>query len=183
MLLCVCVCVCACTRVCVWFQGCGMYENILYLLITPPTGEIPPLRLVDGPTENAGRVEVSFRGEWGTVCDDFWDSREDEVVCRQLGYSGTYGRIRGIASGTGRIWLDNLKCNGDEEALVFCPHNGFAVHNCFHGEDVAVNCSGRCKSQRTLIFIPIAVFFIHGPLMPMCVHVYVRMNIHTVKMA
>jgi len=124
----------------------NMYIHVVIFIfsITPPTGEIPRLRLVDGPTENAGRVEVLFRGEWGTVCDDDFDDKDAQVVCRQLGYSGTNGHLR-LGRGTGNIWLDNLKCNGDEEALVFCPHNGFAVHNCFHGEDIAVNCSGSCE--------------------------------------
>lgn len=100
---------------------------------------------------NTGRLEVFFRGEWGTVCDDDWDLKDAAVVCRQLGYSGT-NEIPTLSPGSGKIWFDNMHCNGDEEALIFCPHNGFAVHNCLHGEDVAVNCSGSCKCQRIVAF-------------------------------
>ena len=47
------------------------------------------LRLVDGPTAFAGRLEICFDNVWGTVCDRFrsWSGNVNPaVVCRQLGY-------------------------------------------------------------------------------------------------
>lgn len=45
------------------------------------------VRLVGGPTNSSGRVEVCFDGQWGTLCGDRNSSSTANVICTQLGFA------------------------------------------------------------------------------------------------
>ena len=52
------------------------------------------MRLVNSTSSDAeaGRVEILWEGEWGTVCTDSFGMREANVVCRQLGFGSATRR-------------------------------------------------------------------------------------------
>ena len=43
----------------------------------------------------------------------------------------------------GRIFLDEVDCNGTELQLTDCTHNGAGVHDCDHTGDAGVVCKGK----------------------------------------
>ncbi|KFQ65629.1 Deleted in malignant brain tumors 1 protein, partial [Pelecanus crispus] len=100
------------------------------------------VRLVNYGSRCAGRVEVFHNTQWGTVCDDNWDLRDAEVVCRQLNCgralsapgAGQFGR------GDGIIWMDETNCTGSESTLSACQARPWGINNCYHGEDAGVVC-------------------------------------------
>lgn len=97
-----------------------------------------------------GMVEVFMNGQWGTICDDYFDKRDADVICRMMGFPGSLSAVvwGGFGPGTGRIWLDDLHCYGNETSFFDCRHNGIGLHNCWHFEDVGVVCQDR-KSETT----------------------------------
>nr|XP_058957417.1 deleted in malignant brain tumors 1 protein-like [Pocillopora verrucosa] len=104
---------------------------------------IMPVRLAGGSNPSEGRVEVFHNGSWGTVCNDFWTIKNANVVCRQLGFTG--GALSAITSAgfsraSGKIWMDNVDCGGNERRLKLCNHAGWGQHDCNHDEDAGVLC-------------------------------------------
>jgi len=112
---------------------------------TDPTETCPQgaVRLAAGASSNEGRVEICLNNQWGTVCDDEWDSDDAAVVCRQLNFTSegkpcmTYALFPSPL-----IFLASHHC-------VHCPLTGaIALSRGFFGRGIAeihldqVRCSG-----------------------------------------
>ena len=55
------------------------------------------VRLVGGTSYLEGRIEICLSDEWGTICDQMWDSTDASVVCRQLGLGSNGNKINYIS--------------------------------------------------------------------------------------
>ncbi|XP_050957801.1 deleted in malignant brain tumors 1 protein, partial [Labeo rohita] len=101
------------------------------------------VRLVGGHSRCAGRVEVHHRGQWGTVCDDYWDMADAAVVCRELDCGEPVDALGDahFGPGSGPIWMSYVMCTGSESTLKNCGSTGWSKSNCDHNDDVGVICS------------------------------------------
>ncbi|CAC5410844.1 HMCN [Mytilus coruscus] len=118
-------------------HNCGTGENVGIRCFGGCEGD---LWLVGG--SNNGRLNIYHIGSWGTVCNDAFGSEDALVVCKQLKMRTTNVQYYTAGNGNGTIWLDDVACNGQENRLDSCNHNGWSLHNCVHGEDVGVRCYG-----------------------------------------
>jgi hypothetical protein len=116
----------------------------------PEDGDV---RLVNGPTPQAGRLEVYHDSAWGMVCDNGWDGNKDNarVVCTQLGYKTDEARTcsasndyeDGNCFGAGIYgapqWLYGIECRGNETNVVDCPRSGWG-DECDYEDAVSIIC-------------------------------------------
>ena len=99
------------------------------------------VRVVNGGA-SYGRVEVYYSGQWRTVCDNSWDMKDANVVCRQLGFfrASAAPRRAKYGEGSGTIWMNRVACQGDEASLQQCPRGRLGTSKCSHSKDANVEC-------------------------------------------
>ena len=99
-------------------------------------------------------------------------------MCRQLGYPGAV-RVASFGSHSNQIWLDDVKCIGNETSIVHCSHNGFNIYDCnFNNDQVGVECIGQfVKFWQLAMYMAIFYMYMHTQLV--CMFVY---NLYVISM-
>ena len=92
----------------------------------------------------SGRVEFCHNSLWGTICIHQWDDKSANVVCRELNISLSGDTSSDLYDHTGltRIWIEHVKCKGDEGRLADCPYDSLEddQQHCIDDEAVGVVC-------------------------------------------
>ncbi|XP_072171897.1 scavenger receptor cysteine-rich domain superfamily protein-like [Diadema setosum] len=125
-------------------NNCNHGEDVGVRCKVAQPGQLFEVRLAGGQSSGEGRVEVRLGdGQWGTVCDDFWDLGDAHVVCRMLGFSGATEApcCARFGAGTRNILLDSVECSGLERNLAYCSHHPMGQHNCWQDEVAGVVCN------------------------------------------
>jgi len=95
----------------------------------------------------AGSFEGNVYYSGKPVCDDNWDSRDGDVVCRQLGFHALVRVTKQSMFGTVStdFGMDNVACSGSELKLDECEYN--RIDDCGAREGAGVICDKRSKNE------------------------------------
>ncbi|XP_036591827.1 scavenger receptor cysteine-rich type 1 protein M130 [Trichosurus vulpecula] len=113
----------------------------------------PELRLVNGSSPCEGLVQLKFQDQWGMLCSNSWSRNEVSVVCKQLGCPSTVSSLgwSNISDLSGRSWLGNVSCHGNESALGDCRHSQWDQLPCMPRQEARVNCSDGAALEVRLV--------------------------------
>ncbi|XP_034245120.1 protein bark beetle isoform X3 [Thrips palmi] len=119
--------------------------------------EVPPLRLVDGPSILAGRMQIFHRGQWRSVCTNSrnWTRADLETACRHLGFHGGswwswVDRQPGVKP---RLLWEEPRCRGTETELMQCDWNSRQLGSgvCDYHPDLGIQCSPFHVSSQNVV--------------------------------
>jgi hypothetical protein len=121
------------------------------------SGQVLPsegsLRLLaaDGAPASTGRLEVFYRGSWGSVCSAGFSA--EQVACKQMGFTSSKKWVSTCAAaGVGfcgseppRVGL--LACTGNEQSVFACSYEEGDDVFCAANEAVVLACTGAGDAQ------------------------------------
>ena len=115
------------------------------------------IQLYGGIHLHEGRIEFQHKNQWGVICEDTWDLRDADVICRQLGFE------KGASSLASGLMIDDrderpqptvimtdIECNGDEMTIDECKFSLVKPGKCLHS---TVNAGVFCVPGRLMLLL------------------------------
>ena len=113
----------------------SIYSNIIFSGLN-----LYVIVIVNGTVRHnfySGLLEAYF-GNWGYICDDYFDYAAADTVCRQLGYRGASVHSTYLYHNNYNFEVDNIRCLGNQFSINNCDFE--RTHDCGSYEHLAVQC-------------------------------------------
>ncbi|XP_076064656.1 uncharacterized protein LOC143038876 [Oratosquilla oratoria] len=78
------------------------------------------LKLTNGKDPSVGRLRVLYKGQWKFVDASSWTSDMNQVVCKQLGYSGVAGQQEQVVPHGDQVDTVRLLCGSGSTSMSQC---------------------------------------------------------------
>ncbi|KAJ4447016.1 hypothetical protein ANN_09004 [Periplaneta americana] len=118
---------------------------------------LPQLRLVDGPSILAGRLQIFHNSQWRSVCTNSrnWTRADLETACRQLGFQGGqwWGWVDRQPGFKPRLLFEEPKCTGTEASLFECDWTSRQLGSgvCDYHPDLGIQCLPQHVSSSDIV--------------------------------
>nr|XP_034326687.1 deleted in malignant brain tumors 1 protein isoform X1 [Crassostrea gigas]XP_034326688.1 deleted in malignant brain tumors 1 protein isoform X1 [Crassostrea gigas] len=73
-----------------------------------------------------GRVEITYDGETGSICNTYWSKYDARVLCKSKGYVD--GEVLNPSPSDGKVFLSKMRCDGTENSIFRCNNSGWDVY-------------------------------------------------------
>ena len=106
--------------------------------------EMSFIRLAEGDSAIAGRLEYNYNGKWGSVCSNNFDDDDAKTACRQLGLTGGTVESTTQISNPDPIFSFGNQCDGTEVSLRLCTNGVGAAPACDGSNEenlVSISCT------------------------------------------
>ncbi|XP_025100093.1 deleted in malignant brain tumors 1 protein-like [Pomacea canaliculata] len=101
-----------------------------FLLVIPCVDAQVYGRLMNGTAPWNGRLEMFYKSSWRKVCGYGFRKQEAQVACRMMGFNTSQVFAVDTKSFEFKeiyLYLDGLRCTGEETSLENCYHLWFSV--------------------------------------------------------
>ncbi len=121
----------------------------------PYTGEYFDVRLVDGPSEADGTLQLFALGEWRTLCMNSYEVRSiySDMICKQLDFDAAieFNSSTDYVYSRENFNLQDIRCDGTETYLWQCQHDLRTDDYIYSCDTLSIRCFKVKGKQRLLI--------------------------------